>query len=277
MLYADDRVYAQYFKDVSRVPMPADAAEERELIRRYRDRGDQKARQKLISGNLRFVIKTANQYSRGNLEFLKSLIAAGNIGLTLAVDRYMPWVIPCQRCQHKNYVPVPKRQRCQRCNRALRYADAEQYTTRFLTYAAWWISEAIRTQLYRSSLVHIPPYKQKEFHRARQEGKECPGPSYIAYDDLAHEPPAVDFDEHITNLDARRILYRALREMRDRHSYVVITYYGLREEPKTLNEIAQKLGVCSERVRQIKVDALEDLRRRLFRFNVHQTGDVYQN
>ena len=277
MLYADDRIYAQYFKDVSRVPMPANAEEERDLIRRYRDQGDLDARKKLISGNLRFVIKTANQYSKGNLDFLKSLIAAGNVGLTVAVDRYMPWVIPCHKCKHKNFVPQIKHQRCSRCNCALRHKNAEQYTTRFLTYAAWWISEAIRTQLYHSSPVHIPPYKQKEFYRARQNGETNVGPSYVLYDDLSQEPASVDFDEQITNLDARRLIYRALSQMRDRHSYVVITYYGLREEPKTLNEIAQRLGVCSERVRQIKEDALFDLRRRLQRLHVHQTSDVYQN
>ena len=277
MLYADHRIYTQYFKDVSHETMPANAAEERDLFRRYRNDGDLKARQRLMSGNLRFVIKTAKQYHHGNLERLKSLIAAGNVGLAVAVDRYMPWVVPCPRCQHKNYVSMPKRQRCCKCNRALRHTDAEQYTTRFLTYAAWWISEAIRTKLYTSSIVHIPPYKQKEYHRQRLEGKTNVGPSYIPYDDLTDEAPTVDFDERITNLDARRILYRALREMRDRHSYVVITYFGLREDPKTLSEIAQKLGVCSERVRQIKVDALVDLRHRLVRYNVHSTEDIYQN
>jgi RNA polymerase primary sigma factor len=281
-MFSEDRIYTQYFQDVSRARMPASAQDERRLFERYIRTGDQDARRLIVEGGLRFVIKTAKHYYRGDSDFLKTLIAAGNVGLMVAVDNYRPWVIRCPRssCHVNNYVAHPKGQRCKKCNRALRSWEAEKYTTRFLTYAAWWISEAIRTELYASSLVHIPPYKQKEHHRARKEGKEV-GFSYLPYDESLDEAvvqvPMIDTEAVLTDMHARRLLYRMLRTMRDRHAFVVIAYFGLRENPKTLREIASKLGVCSERVRQIKVDAMVELRTRLLANNVQCTSDAYSN
>ena len=274
-MQAEDPVYAQYFQEVSRVHMPANAQEERALFERYHACGDTDARRRLIEGGLRFVVKMAKQYYRGDTEFLKTLIQAGNLGLLVAVDRYRPWVIRCQHCRRQNYVAASKRQRCASCNRKLRSQDAQLYTTRFLTYAAWWISEAIRTELYEASIVHIPPYKQKEHYRARRAGGEV-GFTYVAYDTL-EEPPATETEEDFTNQRARQVLHEQLKAMKDRYAYVLIAYYGLREEAKTLREIAERLGVSAERVRQIKVDAMNELREKLEQFRIKRTADLYMN
>jgi len=260
---AEDRVYTQYYRDVSRTTMPANAEEERELFRRYYELGDQDARRRIIEGGLRFVIKIARQYYRGNPEFLKTLIGAGNVGLLVAVDRYRPWVIACRHCKKKTYVAHPKKQRCQHCGRALRERDAAHYTTRFLTYAAWWIAESIRTELYESSLIYVPPYRQKEQFRLSHP-ERTQGFFYVSFDEELEETTVEGEDETLTT-HARDLLYKLLHDMRDRQAYVVIAYYGLREDPKTLREIGQKLGVCSERVRQIKIDAMAELRKRLLR------------
>lgn len=294
MSFNNDRSYAQYFNDISTARMPANAQEEQDLFHRYHQHGDQDARRRIIEGGLRFVIKTAKQYYRGDSEFLKNLIAAGNVGLVTAVDRYRPWVIKCT-CGKHNYVLTPKHQRCSQCQQRLQHTKAERYTTRFLTYAAWWISEAIRTELYESSLVHIPPYKQKEYHRARQEGHTV-GFSYISFDDVldhdqkcgdetlhrydklmqqALEATASDHEYETLAQHAINLLHALLQSMKDRSAYVLIAYYGLREEAKTLREIAQKLGVCPERVRQIKEDALQELKTKLIRLRIQRTSDVF--
>lgn len=293
-MQAEDRVYALYFRDVSQTRMPANAQEERELFERYFLNKDLDARRRLIEGGLRFVVKTAKQYYRGDSEFLKTLIQAGNLGLLIAVDRYRPWVIKCRGCHKQNYVATSKRQRCQDCGRALCSRDAQLFTTRFLTYAAWWISEAIRTELYEASLVHIPPYKQKEHHRTRRAGADA-GFIYVSYDtretslgedvDTVGEHSrrmvcrdlAVETEADISNDYTHHRLHEQLRAMKDRHAYVLIAYYGLREEAKTLREIAERLGVSAERVRQIKVDAMDDLRTRLEQQQIHRAADAYLN
>lgn len=289
-VYADDRSHTRYFLEVSRAKMPTNAGEERALFERYHENGDEEARRLLVEGGLRFVVKTARQYYRGDVEFLRNLIAAGNVGLMVAVDRYRPWVVRCPRCAKNNYVATPKHQRCQECNRALRQHDAQRYTTRFLTYAAWWISEAIRTTLYDASPVHIPPYKQKEHHRARLAGKAA-GFTYVSYEEaMAMSPHSSthqlvndcinednDSEGRYAERHSRKMLHDLLNALKDRHSYVVIAYYGLREDRKTLREIAEKLGVCPERVRQIKEDALSELRLRLRHLRITSANDVYWN
>lgn len=274
-MFHEDQIYEQYFKDVSTARMPENAQEERSLFERYLNHGDLDARRRIVEGGLRFVIKMAKQYHRGDIDFLKNLIAAGNMGLIHAVDRYRPWVIKCHQCNTNNYLPTPKYQRCKNCKKRLKSQSAEHYTTRFLTYAAWWISEAIRTELYEASLVHIPPYKQKEHHRARQRGKNV-GFTYVNYEDAVLQDITIETQHDDTDHKfMRNLLYDLLQTMKDRQAYVLIAYFGLREDPKTLREIAQKLGVCSERVRQIKEDALEELKQRLLRKSITSTKDLH--
>lgn len=283
---SDDRVYDNYFQDVSKTQMPTSALDERILFYRYHELGDVRARDQLVQGNLRFVVRTARQFYRGNPESLKTLIAAGNLGLLHAVARYCQWVIPCPDCDTANYVKRTKRQRCKTCNRALRKRDAKRFSTRFLTYAHWWIVEAIRSELYNASLVHVPPYKQKEHNRRRRNG-EFVGPSYVQYDESESAEPtrghsavmqhiADTYDEStIINRHAASLIHSLLSALNPRQAYVLITYYGLREERKNLREIAATLGVCSERVRQIKERGMTELRRRLRTHSIHRTADAY--
>jgi RNA polymerase sigma factor (sigma-70 family) len=282
-----DRVYDSYYQDVSRTQMPSSALDEHILFYRYHELRDQRARACLVEGNLRFVIKTARQYYRGNPEFLKVLIAAGNIGLLTAVDRYCQWVIPCSVCQVQNYVQRTAHQKCKACGKRLRKADAQRYATRFLTYAHWWITEAIRSELYSASIVHIPPYKQKEHHRRRRAGEHV-GPTYVAYDEAEVPDDSAPWqstvlqstandstENNLINGHACTLLHRLLSTLNARQAYVLIAYYGLREEPKNLREIAATLGICSERVRQIKELGMQELRSRLRSYAIRRTADAY--
>jgi len=208
----EDRVYLQYYRDVAQTTMPANAEAERELFQNYYATKNEEARRRIIEGGLRFVIKIARQYHRGNMDYLKTLIAAGNVGLLTAVDRYMPWVINCRRCKKPNYVPHPKHQRCANCQRPLRSQDAQLYTTRFLTYAAWWISEAIRTEMYESSLIHVPAYRQKEQYRSQNPEKNV-NINYVNYED-ALEETSTNGEDAVMFSYARELLHKLLGSKR---------------------------------------------------------------
>jgi RNA polymerase sigma factor (sigma-70 family) len=278
-MQTEDRTCEQYFHEVSGTQMPHNAEEERLLFERYLAYQDVKARNRLVEGGLRFVIKIARQYAHGDTEFLKTLIQAGNIGLLIAVDRYRPWVIRCRHCGCQRYVATPQGQRCDNCNRTLVAEDAQHYTTRFLTYAAWWVSEAIRAELYSASMVYVPPYKQKVHHRERQAGHDA-GFVYVPYDtgdDRDCAVASVENEATITNDDARQLIYAQLGSLPDRQAFVLVAYFGLREDAKTLREISQRLGVSSERVRQIKTKALEELRSRLERRQLRTADDAVAN
>ncbi len=84
----DDLLQA-YLAEVRRYPL-MDAEEEREVAVRYHEYGDKDAAEKLITANLRLVIKIAFQYHRQWANVL-DLIQEGNVGLVEALSRFDPY------------------------------------------------------------------------------------------------------------------------------------------------------------------------------------------
>lgn len=271
----EDRVYGDYCKELGGVQMPASALDERILFYRYHECGDQDAKRLLIEGGLRFVVRTAMQFYRGDTDFLKTLVAAGNTGLVVAVDRYMPWVIPCHLCAQNNYVKRQTNQRCKKCTARLQKKLAQRYSTRFLTYAYWWITESIRTELYGISTVHIPPYKQKEHYRLRKEGQDNVDLTYTPYDDTMEYAATAPIEETAIESQARHFIQRLLSQMNAREAYVVSTYFGLHEDPKNLREISKLLTISPERVRQLKVKGMESLKSLLESHQIASTDSAF--
>ncbi len=112
----------KYLKEISRLPRIT-AAEERELGARIQ-KGDAKALRKLVEANLRFVVSYAKRYRGCGLSFL-DLINEGNIGLIEAAKRFDPGK-----------------------------------KVKFITYAVWWVRQAIIHALSDQSGAFRLPQKQ---------------------------------------------------------------------------------------------------------------------
>ena len=112
----------KYLKEISRLPRVT-AEEERDLGRRIKA-GDAQALRRLVEANLRFVVSYAKRYRGCGLSFL-DLINEGNIGLIEAAKRFDP---------DKN--------------------------VKFITYAVWWVRQAIIHALSESSGAFRLPQKQ---------------------------------------------------------------------------------------------------------------------
>lgn len=109
----------QYLKKVAKIPLLT-PEEEKEIARRAKE-GDQEAFRKLVESNLRFVINIAKQYLGYGLP-LSELIAAGNHGLIEAAKRFDP-----------------------------------DRGVKFISYAVWWIRQAIMQALsQQTGAVRIP-------------------------------------------------------------------------------------------------------------------------
>ncbi len=116
------------------------ADEEKQLSRRIREHSDVMARETMIQANLRLVVKIAADYSSSGMT-LSDLVAEGNLGLMRAVEEFDP--------------------------------DAG---TRFSTYAAWWIKQAIKRALINSGQpVHIPAYMSKLISKWRRTSAQLEG------------------------------------------------------------------------------------------------------
>merc|ERR1712072_1076198 len=110
---------SKYLAEIKKFPMLS-AEEEYMLAKSWKDRGDIKSAQKLITSHLRLVAKIAMGY-RGYGLPLNEMVSEGNIGLMQAVKKFEP-------------------------ERGFRLA----------TYAMWWIKASIQEYILRSwSLVKI--------------------------------------------------------------------------------------------------------------------------
>src|SRR3989442_3130991 len=80
--------FDQHLQDIQKLPLIKDPAEERRLARRVQ-RGDEKAAERLVTANLRFVISYVKKYQGHGLD-LSELVAIGNEGLLKAVKKFDP-------------------------------------------------------------------------------------------------------------------------------------------------------------------------------------------
>ena len=120
-----------YFREIARFPVLSQK-EERELARDMAADVDG-ARERLITSNLRLVVKIAREYADAGLPLI-DLIQEGNIGLIEAVDRF----------------------------------DVER-GYRLSTYASWWIRRAILTAITDySRMIRIPDYLFRAVRRLEQ-------------------------------------------------------------------------------------------------------------
>ena len=115
-----------YLRDVNRYPM-ATLEEEIQLAQAIRKGGKEgeRAKRRLVEANLRFVITVANQYRQNSLE-LADLISEGNIGLIKAAERF---------------------------------DDTRGF--KFVSYAVWWIRQAIQQAISEQGRVIRMPLNQQ--------------------------------------------------------------------------------------------------------------------
>lgn len=263
-LHNYDDNFTRYYQEVGKTEI-LDAPTERKLFLTYRRKRRGKifwtnpeARDRVVKSCLRFVVKLAHRYSN-DLDTLKDLVAAGNEGLLFALDRYDP--------KHRS-------------------------GTRFLSYATSYILLYIRTELHNAELVAMPLWRQKAIRKVRRarskvETSEGYSPDTdVICSEVDISPAQLERLQvekfHYTPIELTRIstngnearaingqakdlLGRLLLGLGPKERFVLRSYFGLVSDPMSLRRIASVLGVSSERVRQIKVDALKALRKGLQR------------
>ncbi|NPA16553.1 sigma-70 family RNA polymerase sigma factor [Persephonella sp.] len=241
--------------------------EEKELARRAKE-GDKEALKKLVEGNLRFVVNVAKNFMGWGVP-LTDLIAAGNLGLLEAAKRFDP--------------------------------DRD---VKFISYAVWWIRQAIMQTIFQQTgAVRIPVKeslfisKVKEtYEKLKEKLKREPTVEEIAEEvgaspkkvknalqivrmpysldkpigeegedltllDILSKKGTEDVEKEIVEESLHKELNKLLNVLDDREKAIIEYRFGLNgEEPKTLTEVGELLGISRERVRQIEQRALKKLR-----------------
>ena len=243
---------------------PLSRAEEQRLFAAMHA-GDERARQRLLEANVRFVTTIAARYVTSSLSY-EELVSEGTIGLCIAVDRFDP-----------------------------------ARGMKFITYAVWWIRQRILAAVVPDqSIVRAPTNRQQDLMVIERHAKalaqdlqreptdeeimgtmECADRRYrdavalrrrdrsldvsIAEDGPTRleSVPATDEpgDDRVARLELEDWVDERLDELDARSRLIIRWYYGLDgDRASTLEQIGDRLGITRERVRQLRDAALRILR-----------------
>lgn len=124
----------EYLNEIGKIKLLS--PEEEFVLFKKAEKGDEKAKKKLIESNLRLVVSIAKKYARGNLSFL-DLIQEGNIGLMKAVEKFDV---------SKGY--------------------------KFSTYATWWIRQTItRSIADKTKIIRLPVHYSELINKYKRYNK----------------------------------------------------------------------------------------------------------
>ena len=216
----------------------------------------------LVERNLRLVLKVARQFTGGPLSF-EDLVGEGNVGLMRATESFNG-----------------------------------RFDVRFSTYAFTWIRQAILRALEeKGRTIRLPVQLNQLLRRARRQGgvtdlrdatglterekkrlaSVAPNPAVLhgvrsldggaagsdgsSFADSLPDRALPRPEQSVLADDVPAIIRGSLNSLSPRKQSILGLRFGLTDGlPKTLVEIAARLGLSSERVRQIQVEALSELR-----------------
>ena len=258
----------KYLVEIGRVSMIS-VDEEIELAQKIRKGGreGERAKEKLVKANLRFVVSVAKQYQHQGLG-LTDLIDEGNIGLVKAAEKF-----------------------------------DETRGFKFISYAVWWIRQSILQAIAEQSRIVRLPLNQvgalskinSEISKFEQKNQRRPSVqelSSLTNIDETKIDQTIKADNHHMSIDApfqedddnsmadvlasgedsradKQVDYESMAKeldtvlrnvLKDREITTVRECFGIGCHEKGLEEIGDQLGLTRERVRQIREKSIVKLR-----------------
>lgn len=257
-----------YLAEIRKFPVLT-PEEERLYAIKFYDEKDLEAAHRLITANLRFVVKVASEYKAYGMKML-DLIQEGNIGLMMAVRKFNP---------HKGI--------------------------RLISYAVWWIRAYIQNYIISAwSLLKIGTTQAQKklffkLNQAKNAIRRLTGSDDVEATALSldvKESEVIEMDQRMRgdySLDAELVdgeglsmldtlvderqnqeealaeqqeasllhgqVTQALERLNDKERYVIENRVTA-DEPLTLQEIADHFSISRERVRQIEEGALKKIK-----------------
>lgn len=257
----------QYLDEIGISPLLT--ADEEKMYARRAQGGDESARQRMIESNLRLVVKIARRYINRGLPLL-DLIEEGNLGLIHAVKKFDPergfrfstyatwWIrqtIERGIMNQSRTVRLPIHvikdiNSCLRATRRLRQVCDRAPTMQEL---------ADHLERDVADVERLMGLHERVTLRANGRDNEGEGPVDRLHAKRSAEPSRCAQQE-----DVNDIVDHWVCELNEKQREVVERRFGLRGHRRaTLEQIGDEIGVTRERVRQIQIDALKNLREML--------------
>jgi RNA polymerase primary sigma factor len=253
-----------YLREINETPL-LNAKEEKELAYRIID-GDGSARERMVRSNLRLVVNIARSYTNKGLA-LQDLIEEGNLGLLRAVEGFDPGM----NTRFSTYASYWIKQSIKRA------LVNSAKTIRIPAYMVELLSKWRRATAQLTDSLGRPPTQEevakvldlpkKKLNIIKKAIKiynatpqtDQPEAGWTLGEMLTDERTRTPDAEMVMADDLVQVLH-LLDKMDKREATILRMRFGLdAEEPKTLKEIGEALGLTRERVRQIESEALAKL------------------
>ncbi len=255
---------ALYLRTLRDYPLLS-ASEEVDLGRRLAA-GDASARERMILSNLRLVVMIAKRYAGRGLPF-PDLIEEGNLGLMKAVDRYDPE----KGFRFSTYASWWIRQSIERAVINLGHmirlpVHMREKVNRYLAAVEQTVAAGLEPdpgEAARKAGLSVEDFESLSPLIASTISLDAPVGEMEenTLKDVIGDPDAVSPLDVVSRREEGQALEEALAVLRPRERDVLYLRFGLSgEDPLTLEEIGQRLGVTRERVRQIEAVALAKMR-----------------
>lgn len=262
----DDEILEKYLTDINHQPRITmdEEIELAQLIKKGGEEGE-RAKDKLITSNLRFVVSVAKQYQNQGMK-LTDLIDEGNIGMIRAADTF-----------------------------------DETRGFKFISYAVWWIRQRIQQAIAEQGrIVRLPQNQSTNLSKIKQasnkfEQEHHRKPSCTELAEMTKmDEDQIELlllsDKHYTSFDSklkegddttigdimagedrtdhqmdveslRTDLSNILKSvLNEREIMILCECFGIGDKEKSYEEIGEQMGLTRERVRQIKENSLGKIR-----------------
>ena len=255
-----------YLKDIRNIPLLT-AQQQIELARRIK-KGDKEARNEMIRSNLRLVISIAKKYGSLGIA-LSDLIEEGNIGLMRAVDKFDPnrgfrfstyaawWIkqsISRAIIDQGKMIRIPVYMN----EEILKVKKAGDALTHKLKRKPTLGEIAKKLRISVEKINEINKWITKMSSLEAPIGEEGEG----QVKDIIEDESLAGPDEELENFFNKERTFDLLKLMSDRERKILDLRFGITDgNARTLAEIAKKMGVSRERIRQVEAATLKKLRR----------------
>lgn len=226
---------------------PISREKERELMVKAKN-GDIEARNQIITANLRFVFDIAKKY-RGQGVDIADLISEGNKGILKALDKF----------------------------------DVNK-NVKFFTYAVWWIRQHMMQAIENKKNTDINEVNfDDEFPTENQTIENFNPNNNNNEDNFYYEGKDIEdvngdgrYETNEEEDQKHFVVQKLLATLDERERVIIMKYFGIEndDDGHNLEEISKEVNLSTERVRQLKVKAINLMRAEVF--NIEEANFLFR-